>query len=53
MLGRSKMKIVRTIFGHLRLLARFGLLRLRRKFHSEPQEALPAAAGPKPGAPGA
>ena len=53
MLGRSKMKIVRTIFGHFRLLARFGLLRLRRKFHSGPQEALPAAVGPKPGAPGA
>lgn len=30
MLGRSKMRIVRTILGHLRLLARFAVLRLRR-----------------------
>jgi len=31
MLGRSKMKILRTILGHLRLLCHFGWLRLRRK----------------------
>jgi hypothetical protein len=29
LLGRSKMKILRTILGHLRLLARFSSLRLR------------------------
>jgi len=29
MLGRSKMKLLRTIFGHLKLLARFASLRLR------------------------
>jgi hypothetical protein len=32
MLGRSKMKIVRTIFGHLGLLARFASLRLKRRW---------------------
>jgi dolichol-phosphate mannosyltransferase len=29
MLGRSKMKLLRTILGHLKLLARFASLRLR------------------------
>ncbi|MBI5534536.1 MAG: glycosyltransferase [Deltaproteobacteria bacterium] len=32
MLGRSKMKIVRTILGHLRLLARFTGARLERRW---------------------
>jgi glycosyltransferase involved in cell wall biosynthesis len=34
MLGRSKMKIVRTILGHLGLLARFVSLRLKRRWES-------------------
>jgi polysaccharide deacetylase family protein (PEP-CTERM system associated) len=43
MLGRSKMKIVRTILGHLRLLARFAVLRLRRKWSSMPEKAVQVA----------
>jgi hypothetical protein len=29
MIGRSKMKIVRTIAGHIGLLARFAVMRMR------------------------
>jgi hypothetical protein len=32
MVGRSKMKTVRTIFGHLGLLARLAWLRFRKRF---------------------
>jgi polysaccharide deacetylase family protein (PEP-CTERM system associated) len=35
-LGRSKMKIARTILGHLRLLGRFAWLRLRRPARRPP-----------------
>jgi hypothetical protein len=34
MLGRSKMKIVRTIIGHLGLLARFTRLRMQRAWRA-------------------
>jgi len=38
MLGHSKMKIVRTILGHLRLLARLGSSRWQRNTHKSTQE---------------
>jgi len=37
LLGRSKMRTVRTIFGHLRLLIRFGFARLRPAVRPSPQ----------------
>jgi hypothetical protein len=36
MLGRSKMKILRTIVGHLGLLARFAGLRVKRRWAPAP-----------------
>lgn len=46
MLGRSKMKIARTIVGHLRLLARFAWERARRRTFARPSEQ--AALTPMP-----
>ncbi len=42
MLGRSKMKIARTIVGHLRLLARFAWARLRRRATVTPPQGAAA-----------
>jgi hypothetical protein len=43
MLGRSKMKILRTIVGHLRLLARLAALRLSQRWgHPKAPVNLPA-----------
>ena len=46
MLGRSKMKIVRTILGHLGLLARFASLRLKRRWEAPPSPASASAEQP-------
>ncbi len=52
MLGRSKMKILRTILGHLKLLVRFTAQRLRRGWTVKPGPA-PAASGDHPTGQGA
>ncbi len=45
MLGRSKMKILRTILGHLRLLGRFAFLRAQRSWSPRPPLSRPASPG--------
>jgi polysaccharide deacetylase family protein (PEP-CTERM system associated) len=48
MLGRSKMKIARTILGHLKLLARFAWMRFRRRASASPAVALQAMPSRRP-----
>ena len=47
-LGRSKMKIIRTIAGHLKLLSRFGVLRIVAMLRGRNQDGKPLTHTAKP-----